>query len=146
METRYRLEIEFLKNIESKNAEQNKREIATKDQIEKLLTEYPNIPQDFIAYLQEIGWGSFRESQFNITSTLFDLDDLGLSDHYDLKSNVCFFGDNFCGDFSGFDFDRNDGTVVEFWHESGELYYTNKSFQTYIREQMLMDENGNEIQ
>ncbi|MFD2941206.1 SMI1/KNR4 family protein [Flavobacterium notoginsengisoli] len=146
METRYRLEIEFLKKIESKNAEQNKREIATKDQIEKLLTEYPNIPQDFIAYLQEIGWGSFRESQFNITSTLFDLDDLGLSDHYDLKSNVCFFGDNFCGDFSGFDFDRNDGTVVEFWHESGELYYTNKSFQTYIREQMLMDENGNEIQ
>jgi hypothetical protein len=38
--------------------------------------------------------------------------------------------------------DQNDGKVVEFWHESGELYYTNKSFQTYIREQMLIDENG----
>lgn len=38
--------------------------------------------------------------------------------------------------------DQNDGKVVEFWHESGELYYTNKSFQIYIRKQMLIDENG----
>jgi len=41
--------------------------------------------------------------------------------------------------------DQNDDKVVEFWHESGDLHYTNKSFKTYIREQILMDENGNEI-
>lgn len=79
---------------------------------------------------------------FNVASSLFDLEDLGLEDHYELKSNIWFFGDNFAGDFAGFDFDQNNGKVVEFWHESGELYYTNKSFQTYIREQMLMDENN----
>lgn len=141
MSTNYNLEKEFLKKVEN-NDEQDKREIASKNQIKNLLLEYPKLPQDYLTYLQEIGSGSFRNCQFNITSSLFDLEDLDLSDHYELKSNIYFFGDNFSGDFSGFDFDRNDGNVVEFWHESGDLYYTNKSFQTYIREQMLIDENG----
>lgn len=145
MSTNYNLEKEFLQKVESKNDNQNKRQLLNNDQIEKLLSEYPKLPQDYIVYQQEIGSGSFMQGQFNITSSLFDLEDLGLEDHFELKSNVWFFGDNFCGDFSGFDFDHNDGTVVEFWHESGELYYTNKSFQSYIREQMCMDENGNEI-
>ncbi|MCR4033133.1 MULTISPECIES: SMI1/KNR4 family protein [Flavobacterium] len=140
----YNLEKEFLKNVETNNVV-NKRETLNPEEINNLLSEYPKLPEDYLIYLQEIGSGSFRESQFNITSSLFDLEDLGLEDHYELKANVYFFGDNFSGDFSGFDFDKNDGKVVEFWHESGELYYTNKSFQTYIREQMLMNEEGKEI-
>ncbi|MBL0736369.1 SMI1/KNR4 family protein [Flavobacterium sp. GN10] len=138
MPTNYTLEIEFLKKVET----DNNRTLLTEDQIKNLLSEFPKLPQDYLIYLKKIGSGSFRKSQFNVTASLFDLEDLGLEDHYELKSNVWFFGDNFCGDFSGFDFNQNDGKVVEFWHESGELYYTNKSFQTYIREQMLMDENG----
>jgi len=138
MSTNYNLEIEFLKKVEN-----NSNRIAlTANQIKDLLSEFPKLPEDYIAYLKEIGSGSFRNCQFNIASSLFNLEDLGLEDHYELKSNIWFFGDNFSGDFSGFDFDRNDGKVVEFWHESGELYYTNKPFQTYIREQMLMDEDG----
>ncbi|TDX13351.1 hypothetical protein EDB96_0045 [Flavobacterium sp. S87F.05.LMB.W.Kidney.N] len=145
MMANYTLEKEFLKKVENNNDKQNEREILNKDQIKNLLLKYPKLPQDYLIYLQEIGSGSFRECQFNIASSLFDLEDLGLNNYYELKSNVWFFGDNYSGDFSGFDFDKNDGNVVEFWHESGELYYTNKPFQAYIREQMLMDENGKEI-
>ncbi|GAA3752057.1 MULTISPECIES: SMI1/KNR4 family protein [Flavobacterium] len=137
MAINYNLEIEFLKKVE----DNNNRTALTVNQIEDLLSEFPKLPEDYITYLQEVGSGSFRNCQFNIASSLFNLEDLGLENHYELKSNIWFFGDNFSGDFSGFDFDRNDGKIVEFWHESGELYYTNKSFQTYIREQMLMDEN-----
>lgn len=137
MAINYNLEIEFLKKVE----DNNNRTALTVNQIEDLLSEFPKLPEDYIAYLQEVGSGSFRNCQFNIASSLFNLEDLGLENHYELKSNIWFFGDNFSGDFSGFDFDRNDGKIVEFWHESEELYYTNKSFQTYIREQMLMDEN-----
>ncbi|MFC4480268.1 SMI1/KNR4 family protein [Flavobacterium chungangensis] len=138
MAINYNLEKEFLKKVENNNS----RTVLTANQIEDLLSEFPKLPEDYIAYLKEIGSGSFRDCQFNITSSLFNLEDLGLEDHYELKSNIWFFGDNFSGDFAGFDLDRNDGKVVEFWHESGELYYTNKSFQTYIREQMLIDENN----
>jgi len=141
MKTNYTLEKEFLKKVEIDD-ETNKREISTDDQIKDLLSEYPKLPRDYISYLKEIGSGSFRQCQFNVASSLFDLEDLGLEDHHELKSNIWFFGDNFADDFAGFDFDQNNGKIVEFWHESGELYYTNKSFQTYIREQMLMDENN----
>lgn len=138
MPTNYNLEKEFLKKVENNNS----RTTLTANQIKDLLSEFLKLPEDYIVYLQEIGFGSFRDFQFNIASSLFNLEDLGLEDHYELKSNIWFFGDNFAGDFAGFDLDQNDGKVVEFWHESGELYYTNKSFQTYIREQMLIDENG----
>lgn len=141
MKTNYASEIEFLKKVEINS----NRTIFTADQTKNLLLEFPNLPQDYIIYLQEIGSGSFRESQFNVTAP-FNLEDLGLEYQYELKSNVWFFGDNFSGDFSGFDLDQNDGKVVEFWHDSGELYYTNQSFHNYIREQMMLYENGNKIE
>jgi hypothetical protein len=31
--------------------------------------------------------------------------------------------------------------VVEFWHEDGTVYETNKTFKDYIREQMLIGDN-----
>jgi len=133
MDINYASEIEFLKKVES----HNNRTLLNNDQTKNLLLEYPKLPEDYLIYLQEIGSGSFRESQFNVTAP-FNLEDLGLEDHYELKPNIWFFGDNFAGDFAGFDLDQNDGKVVEFWHDSGELYYTNKTFKTYIREQMLM--------
>ncbi|MTH18000.1 SMI1/KNR4 family protein [Flavobacterium sp. LC2016-01] len=137
---KYNKEKDFLKKVENPDDETNKREILNKEQIEMLLEKYPKVPQDYISYLQEIGSGNFREGQFKVHSSLFNLEDLGLEDHYELQSNIWFFGDNYCGDFSGFDFNEENGNVVEFWHESGELHYTNTSFQTYIRTQMLMDE------
>ncbi|MCD0469992.1 SMI1/KNR4 family protein [Flavobacterium sp. JAS] len=140
----YTLEKEFLKKIETSSDETNRKEIITDEQIKTLLEKYPKIPKDYIDYLQEIGSGNFRECQFKVQPFLFNLEDLGLEDHYELKSNIWFFGDNYCGDFSGFDFDSDEGTVVEFWHESGDLYYTQKTFQNYIRERMEMDENGNQ--
>ena len=142
--THYNLEKDFLKEVESIADETNRREVLSTDQIKRLISQYPRVPQDYIIYLQEIGAGNFRECKFKVQSSLFNLVDLGLEEHYEVKSNVWFFGDNYCGDFSGFDFDSDDANVVEFWLENGELYYTNKSFQNYIREQMLMDENGND--
>jgi len=141
MSINYTLEKNFLKKVEHNDDKSNNREILTNEQREQLLEKHPKIPTDYIIYLEEIGSGSFRQCQFQVNPYLFDLTDLGLQEHYELKSNVYFFGDNYCGDFSGFDFDNEDGKVVEFWHESGELYYTDKSFKEYIREMMLINED-----
>ncbi|MGL3002121.1 SMI1/KNR4 family protein [Flavobacterium sp. RSSB_23] len=144
MNTNYKLESEFLGKVEDDKDETNKKELLSEEQLNKIIEKYPNVPLDYISYLREIGSGNFRECQFKVQSFLFNLEDLGLDNHYDIKSNIWFFGDNYCGDFSGFDLDLYDGLVVEFWHETGELYYTNQTFQNYIRQQIGMDENGND--
>ncbi|MEO8239271.1 MAG: hypothetical protein ABI793_12070 [Flavobacterium sp.] len=70
---------------------------------------------------------------------LFDFNDLGLEDIYYLHENIKLFGDNYSGDFAGFNIDNND-EVIEFWHDSNERHYTGKTFGKYIREKMFMEE------
>ena len=140
---KYNFEKEFLAQNEKEGDTTNIREKVSETEIKKLLEEHPKLSDDYIDYLKEIGSGNFRECQFRVQNHLFDLDDLGLAEHYDaLSSGIKFFGDNYCGDFSGFDFDNNPELVIEFWHEDGTICETNKTFKEYIREQMLIDDNG----
>jgi hypothetical protein len=145
MNINYKSESEFLKKVEDSNDNTNKKELLSDEQLNIIIEKHPNVPQDYVAYLREIGAGNFRESQFVVQSFLFNLETLGLDEHYEIKSNIWFFGDNYCGDFSGFDLDLNDGLVVEFLHEFGEVFNTNKTFKQYIRDQMLIDENGKDL-
>lgn len=113
--------------------------------LKELVDAYPGLPSAYIDYLREIGSGSFRECQFDVKPYLFDLEDLGLDTYYELQDGIKFFGDNYSGDFAGFDFNSGNDLVIEFWHEDGTIYETGKSFHQYIRNQMLMDENGNDL-
>lgn len=123
----------------------NQREILSNSEIESLRNEFESISEDLIDYLQEIGSGSFRECQFKVHKRLFELEDLGLEDLYDVKKDIKFFGDNFAGDFAGFDFSGNPNLVVEFWHEDGTIFDTQKTFKEYIREQMLLGDDGQDL-
>ncbi len=137
-------EIDFLKLVEKPDDNQNRRKTLSEKQIKELLTEFPALPSDFIDYLREIGYGSFRECQFSVRSSLFSLEDFDTQQSV-RKPSIKFFGDNFAGDFAGFDFGQTTGHVVEFWHEDGSIYDTKKSFKEYIRGQMLMDNTGADL-
>jgi hypothetical protein len=139
----YNQEKTFLLNVEKDNP-QNKRELFNEKKIKELLVKYPTLPDVFLDYLREIGAGSFREGQFNVYGWLGTLDTFGLAEVYDIQDNIIFFGDNYSGDFSGFNLSNN-ACVVEFWHETGEIFETELTFNQYIRQQMLMDENGNDL-
>lgn len=141
----YKLEKEFLEKTEDPTDITNTREIITETELAKLIEQYPKISNEYLEYLKEIGSGNFRECQFKILNNLFDLEDIGLEEDYDLKKGIMFFGMNFSGDFSGFDFTKNPELVVEFWHEDGTIYKTKKTFKQYIREQMLIGEDGQDI-
>lgn len=141
----YKEELEFLTAVEKFGDLQNQRERLSEKQAGELLIKFPTLPADFVDYLKEIGEGSFRECQFNIKSHLFDLEDIGLGGLYELRQGIKFFGDNYSGDFAGFDLNNTNGQVIEFWHEDGTIYETKKSFREYIRGQMLMDVNGNDL-
>jgi hypothetical protein len=145
MNENYKFEIEFLSEEEDKLDESNNRRKLTIEETNSIGEKYPNLSQEFLDYLREVGEGAFRECQFAVRSELIDLSDIGLDEHYEIKKTIKFFGDNFSGDMAGFDLENSDGLVVEFWHESGDIFNTNKTFKQYIREQMLIDENGKDL-
>lgn len=140
---RYKEEISFLEKVEDKDeAEMNRRERLTDVQIEELSQQYPGIPQDYLDYLNEIGYGTLRECQFMVYEGLENIDDLLGYEVEELEGKKFLaFGDNYSGDFSGF-LIEDEWKVVEFWHDSEDLHICGQTFHQYIREQMLMDENG----
>lgn len=127
-------EKEFLLRIENISNTVSTREIVSAEKLETLRKTFPQISNDYLDYLSEIGSGNIRSSLFKVQPYLFDFSDIGLEEVYSVKNDVKFFGDNFNGDFSGFDFSKNTNEVVEFWHESGTIHYTNKTFREYIFE------------
>lgn len=140
---RYKEEISFLEKVEDKkDAEINKREKLTDTEIEKIRKQYQDIPQDYLEYLREIGYGTLRECQFMVYEGLETIEDiLGYEVEGLENKKFLIFGDNYSGDFSGFLIEE-EWKVAEFWHDCEELHICGQTFQEYIKEQMLMDENG----
>lgn len=132
----YDLELRFLNKIEDKTDESNLRKKLSDSDLNLLRQNHNGVSEEYLTYLKEVGCGSFKECQFNVLDYLFDLSELGLEDVYELKDEIKFFGDNFSGDFAGFDFEKNPNEVIEFWHDDGTVYETGKSFKEYIGEKI----------
>lgn len=129
-------ELNYLNQIENKGDTSNARRKLSDSEVKKLRSDHHGISEEYLVYLMEIGSGSFKECQFVVQDYLFDLSDIGLEDIFSLKEEIKFFGDNFSGDLAGFDFEKNPNEVVEFWHDDGTIYYTGKTFKTYIKEKI----------
>lgn len=140
--------IDFLAKVENpKKAKMNSRKRLTAAEARKLKTKYPEVPEEFLAYLREIGGGAFRECQFAVYGFLGTPDEIlgkGVLLRKDASIPVLCFGDNFSGDLSGF-LPEEDWAVVELWHDDGTLWRVKKPFGTYIREQMLMGPDGEDL-
>lgn len=128
-------ELEFLKSKE----EENFRKKLSKVELDKILLKYPNVPSDYINFLSEVGEGNLRDHQFKIYSSLIDFYDLGLENVYQLPEEIKLFGDNFAGDFAGFDISSKTDLVFEFLHDSDKIYNTGKTFREFIRDKILMN-------
>jgi len=140
---KYLEEIEFLNEVEE-IASQNDRTKLRDDEIKNIKNNYKSIPDEYLDYLKYIGWGSFRECQFMVFEGLLKFSDLDIETENDEYNALIFFGDNFSGDLSGFNL-KNNEKVIEWWHDSDEIYETGKTFKEYIRKKMLMDDYGNDL-
>src|SRR5688500_8367766 len=137
--------IAFLTRVEDPNeATMNRRETISPQKAAALREQFPGVPEEYIAYLREVGFGSFRECQFMVYSGPGTPDDIlgaGVFDWIAPGTRVLCFGDNFCGDLAGFVPD--DGwALVELWHDAREIYPKKQSFGAYIRQKMLMGPRG----
>ncbi|PEY32232.1 SMI1/KNR4 family protein [Bacillus cereus] len=74
------------------------------------------VPQDYIIFLKEIGYGSVFDSYFMFYGGLIETDEIYDADDNPELKNVLLFGDNFAGDAIGFHTTNNWG-IVEIWHE-----------------------------
>ena len=99
----------------------NKRTTLTDSEVDAIREEHTGIPEDYLAYLNEIGWGSFRECQYMVYGGLTDPEDIFDKETVaQFGKRVLLFGDNFSGDPAGFMPDEN-WKVVELWHDSIEI-------------------------
>ena len=119
------------------NLEKVERDILLRNEIEKLKLSFQNLPNDFIDYLLQIGSGDLIKSSIKIYPSLCDFCDLGLDDVYDLPDRIMLFGDNYSGDFLCFDLTDEKDEVLEFSHESNEVFNTGKTFRGYVREKIF---------
>lgn len=101
--------------------------------IKAIKIKFPKVPESYLDYLGNIGFGSIKNSAMMIYDDLMDLSDLGIECTFNIPKHIKFFGDNFSGDFVGFDFSR-DCEIVEYLHETEEIYWTGKKFKEYISE------------
>jgi len=134
----------FLRRVETPDSTHNKRIPLTEDKIRTLKENYPQIPEEYVSYLKNVGWGDFRQCGYGIYSGPVTLDSIGLQETYPLKEKVIFFGDNFSGDMAGFNLENNYSVVV-LWHATGTLHETRLTFRQFIREQMGMGPFGKDL-
>lgn len=127
---------EEIKSLIDKSTNQIERNMISDDDLVSLKSTFKNVPDDFLVYLKNVGAGDLVESSIKIYSTLCDFSDLGLEDVYEVDSNVIFFGDNYAGDFLGFDIENYKDEVIEFWHDSSSIHRTGKSFREFILENL----------
>jgi len=128
----FKQEFDFL---QSRNLTKQLHKIS-QEKINLILKEAPKLPMDFIHFLSEIGSGTIGQSQFKIYDGLVDLSDLGLQEiHSSIQFKI--FGDDFAGDFAGFDTYSGDDLVFEFLHDSNDLVNTGKTFRQYVNQKIL---------
>ncbi|MGG3527710.1 SMI1/KNR4 family protein [Bacillus pseudomycoides] len=74
------------------------------------------IPQDYIIFLKEVGYGSVSNAYFMFYGGLIEADEIYDADENPEIKTVLLFGDNFAGDAIGFQ-TTNSWEIVEIWHE-----------------------------
>ena len=130
-------ETRFLERVERKDDPANQRKILTEKDVEALTQAYPGIPQDYLAYMREIGFGSVRESQYFVHEGLSWCDEEPLFNWFKTNGRrLLVFGSNSMGDLWAFDVD-NKYQVCELLHESMDVCSFEGSFKDFIRQEML---------
>jgi hypothetical protein len=100
-------------NIKKQSVQFNFKKVS-KAKIENELI-FESVPQDYIEFLLEVGYGTVRNDNFIFYEGLINASEVfNEADNPGLK-NILLFGDNFSGDAIGFL--HTDWSIVEIWHQ-----------------------------
>ena len=141
----YEQEVEFLSSVEDEVDVSNQRDLFSKSECLKLKEKFPNIPDEYLAYLQEIGAGTAREQQYDIyADPALNNEDERFSWYQpiDFKDKVYLvIWDDFSGNLYALDI-NNKYTPVLLDHECMEEFPFKGSIRYFFREMMLLNNDG----
>lgn len=113
----------------------SRRTPVPESEINSLKTKYPRIPEDYLDYLREVGWGDFGDGTYMIYSGPLSSDEIYDPETAADLSHILFFGDNFGGDCAGFD-TENDWAVVEVDHTDMSSSEESQTFEEFIQDRV----------
>jgi hypothetical protein len=139
----YEEEIAFLAAVENRAEVSNRRRLLDAAAVERIREAFPGVPEDYLAYLREIGRGSVRDCQYMIYERPAWCDEEPALSWFESNGRkLLVFGDNFSGDLFAFDAEHN-YRVVELLHESMEVWpFKGGGFKEFIRGQMRLRPDG----
>jgi hypothetical protein len=141
----YEEEVAFLAAVEDPTERANKRQPLDSGAVERIRHEFPSIPEDYLAYLREIGPGSARECQYGTHEPMWCHEEPVFSWFEAGGRKLLVFGHNFSGDLFAFDAEHN-YRVIELLHEDMEVWpFKRGGFKEFIREQMRLGPDGTDL-
>ena len=138
----YEEEVAFLAAVEDRAEVSNRRGLLDAAAVERIREAFPGVPEDYLAYLREIGPGSVRECQYGIHKPIWCHEEPAFSWFETRGRKLLVFGHNFSGDMFAFDAKHN-YRVVELLHETMEVWpFKRGGFKEFVRERMLLGPDG----
>ncbi|WP_299005965.1 SMI1/KNR4 family protein [uncultured Shewanella sp.] len=110
----------------------NLQKISSKESL-GLFKIHPDIPQDYISFLTELGFGGLAQDSYMIYSGLMASDEIYDKESAEELKNILFFGDDFMGYCSGFD-TENEWRIVEVDPIDKSYEVTHSSFSEFIQD------------
>jgi hypothetical protein len=100
--------------------------------LQVLRTRYPGIPEDYLEFLAEIGWGAFGDSYFAVYSGPIKAESIYDPVTAGRFKTLLMIGDDFSGCNAAFDTMRS-WAIVEINSANMEVELIAKTFDTFIR-------------
>ena len=111
--------------------------------VESIRQTFKGIPEDYLAYLREVGSGSVRECQYMISEAPAWCDEV--SSWFEAHGRkLLVVGDNFSGDLFALDTEHNYWVAV-LLHEAMEVWPFHGGFREFIRGEMQLGPNGTDL-
>ncbi|WP_046173469.1 hypothetical protein [Domibacillus indicus] len=93
----------------------------------------PGMPQDYLDFLEEVGYGSVGDGCFMFYGGLLEAEELFDTEENPELDGVLLLGDNFSGDAVGF-LAEGEWPLVEVWHEDLTIFpREEKTFAEFAR-------------
>ena len=117
----YEEEVAFLAAVENRADKANQRRLLDAAAVERIREEFPGIPEDYLAYLREIGSGTVRECQYQVHKPDWCHEEPLFSWFETRGRKLLVIGHDYSGNLFAFDAKHN-YRVVELLHESMEVW------------------------